>query len=320
MHSLGVVNVPPELLAEMQKGSRRKQHFNTEAMQRVDEQMQFKTTDGTNFSQVGSNASVLTDNTHTTDGQESVCLVTSAAVEANLLRARQEFHRLSMRLREMCPDHPVFVESTFSENAMDTSLFGSDKSAAFQQLYKETRAKSFRLHACINKVEQSALFDRHSTGSPPPSGLTSPPPSPSASVPDGIREWGGAGIVGSSRSPVNGAGRQRTQGTQFPPPRNGTTGGRATSTGGGFPGARVGEHNGHQDMGGQDTSVVPQGVGHHGAQGRHRGWARADNQLLGSHVPHEEEEWEVTAWEDIVPRPLAEWLPPMSITNHCQCN
>ncbi len=28
----------------------------------------------------------------------------------------------------------------------------------------------------------------------------------------------------------------------------------------------------------------------------------------------------MTAWEDIVPCPLAEWLPPMSIANRCQCN
>jgi hypothetical protein len=175
----------------MQKGSRRKQHFDTEAMQRVAEQMQFKTTDGTNFLQVGSNALVLTDNTHTTDGQESVCSVTSAAVEANLSRACQEFHRLSMRLREMCPNHPVFNESTFSENAMDTSLFGSDKSAALQQLYKETRAKSFRLRACINEVEQLALFDRHSTGSPPPSGRAAPP---QAQVPQ-CQMGSGSGVV-----------------------------------------------------------------------------------------------------------------------------
>jgi hypothetical protein len=191
MHSLGVVDVPPELLAEMQKGSRRKQHFDTEAMQRVAEQMQFKTTDGMNFLQVGSNASVLTDNTHTMDGQESVCLVTSAAVEANLSRARQEFHRLSMTLRKMCPDHPVFDESTFSENAMDTSLFGSNKSAALQQLYKETRAKSFRLHACINKVKKSVSFDRHLTGSPPPSGHAAPP---QAQVPQ-CQMGSGSGVV-----------------------------------------------------------------------------------------------------------------------------
>ena len=61
------------------------------------------------------------------------------------------------------------------ENVMDTSSFGSDKSDALQQLYHETRAKSFCLRACINEVEQSASMNGLKTGVTPPSGSAAPP-------------------------------------------------------------------------------------------------------------------------------------------------
>ena len=175
MEALGVVDITPELLAEMQRGSKRKQQFDTEAMQRVAEHMRFRLSDGADFLQVGSGASVLTETSHTTTGQDSICSVTSEVMSANLMSACQEFHRLAFALRKMCPDHAIFEETNFAESAMDTSLFGSDKSDALKQLYQETRAKSFRLWACINKVEQSALMDGLKTGAPSPSGSATPP-------------------------------------------------------------------------------------------------------------------------------------------------
>jgi hypothetical protein len=91
------------------------------------------------------------------------------------MSARQEFHRLVFALRKMCPDHAIFEEKNFAENVMDTSLFGSDKSDALKQLYRETRAKNFHLWAFINKVEQSALINGLKTGVPLPSGSAAPP-------------------------------------------------------------------------------------------------------------------------------------------------
>ena len=209
MEALGVVDISPELLAEMQQGSKRKQQFDTEAMQRVAEHMHFRPLDGADFLQVGSGTSVLTETSHTTTGQDSIRLVTLEVVSANLMSVRQEFHRLAFALCKMCPDHAIFEETNFVENVMDTSLFGSDKSDALQQLYQETRAKSFRLRACINKVEQSALMNRLKIAVPLPSGSAAPPPSPRASDPDGNWKWGGAGIVGTGESPAGGAGGGR---------------------------------------------------------------------------------------------------------------
>jgi hypothetical protein len=175
MEALGVVDISPELLAEMQQGSKRKQQFDTEAMQRVAEHMRFRPSDGADFLQVGSNASVLTETSHTTTGQDSICSVTSEVVSANLMSARQEFHRLAFTLRKMCPNHAIFEETNFAENAMDTSSCGSDKSDPLQQLYRETRTKSCCLQACINKVEQSASMNGLKTGVRPPSGSADPP-------------------------------------------------------------------------------------------------------------------------------------------------
>ena len=178
MEALGVIDIAPELLAEMQGGSKRKQQFDTEAMQQVAEHMRFHPSDGVDFLQVGSGTSVLTETSYTTTGQDSIRSVTLEVVAANLMSARQECHRLAFALCEMCPDHAIFEETNFAENAMDTSSFGSDKSDALQQLYRETRAKSFRLRACINKVEQSASMNGLKTGVPQPSGSAAPPPKP----------------------------------------------------------------------------------------------------------------------------------------------
>ena len=94
----------------------------------------------------------------------------------------------------MCPNHAIFEETNFAENTMDTSSFGSDKSDALQQLYRETRAKSFCLHACINKVEQSALMNGLKTNVPPPSGSAAPP---QAQEPQSQMETGNGAVQGS---------------------------------------------------------------------------------------------------------------------------
>jgi hypothetical protein len=178
MEALGVVDIAPKLLAEMQQGSKCKQQFDTEAMQRVAEHMCFRPSDGADFLQVGSGALVLTETSHMTTGQDSIRLVTLEVVSVNLMSACQEFHGLAFALRKMCPDHDIFEETNFAENAMDTSSFGSDKSDKLQQLYQETRAKSFCLQACINKIKQSASMNGLKTGVPLPSGSAAPPPKP----------------------------------------------------------------------------------------------------------------------------------------------
>ena len=84
MEELGMVDITPELLTEMRKGTDKRPYFDTEAMQRVAEHKQLKPTDGTNFSALDSSALALSKNTHTTNGQKSIWSVTSKAVEVNL--------------------------------------------------------------------------------------------------------------------------------------------------------------------------------------------------------------------------------------------
>ena len=75
----------------------------------------------------------------------------------------------------MSPEHPIFAETIYTENAMDTGSFGSNQSEELKRMYRETRANSFRLRACINEVEQSTSMSAHQTGTPPPSGSAAPP-------------------------------------------------------------------------------------------------------------------------------------------------
>jgi hypothetical protein len=87
MDKLGIVHLAPELLQEMSDRSKHKQQFNMEAMQKVADHMNLKACEGAQFSQVNSMASALTVNTHTMDGNQSLCSVTSMQVELDLGRA-----------------------------------------------------------------------------------------------------------------------------------------------------------------------------------------------------------------------------------------
>jgi hypothetical protein len=73
IEKLGMVDIAPELLAEMREGTEKRSYFDTKAMQRVAKHMQLKLTDGANFSAIDSSASALSKNTHTTKGQDTIC-------------------------------------------------------------------------------------------------------------------------------------------------------------------------------------------------------------------------------------------------------
>jgi hypothetical protein len=60
--------------------------------------MNLKLCEGAQFSQVNSMALALTVNTHTTDGNQLLCSITSMQVQFDLGRAWEEFHMLAVRL------------------------------------------------------------------------------------------------------------------------------------------------------------------------------------------------------------------------------
>ncbi len=78
-------------------------------------------------------------------------------------------------------------------------------------------------------------------------------------MPDGIREGCGAGIVDPRKSIARDAGNGRDIGIPNPLLRYGAMGRGHASTGGGFPGARVGKQNGQTDTS-MNNGAVPHGV------------------------------------------------------------
>jgi hypothetical protein len=164
-------------------------------------------------------------------------------------RAQEEFHTLAVRLWELAPDHAIFEETAFTNEAMDELVsFGSWKSQKMHGLYKETRNNSICLRVCINKIEQSAPVAAQNPCVPLPNSGSAPPPlSPhSADEPDGWGEWGGAGIIMNLNPSVSGVDRGHDQGAATPPPNNGAGRPERVSTGGGPPGARVRRQHGQE--------------------------------------------------------------------------
>jgi hypothetical protein len=126
---LGIVDIALEFLQEMSDQSKHKQQFNTEAMQKVADHMNLKPCEGAQFSQVNSVALALMVNTHTMDGNQSLCSITSMQVELDLGRTWEAFHMLAVHLRELAPDHAIFEEPAFSDKALDELVYlGSWKS------------------------------------------------------------------------------------------------------------------------------------------------------------------------------------------------
>jgi hypothetical protein len=115
-------------------------------MQKVADHMNLKLCEGAQLSQVNSMALALMVNTHTTDGNQSLCSITSMQVELDLGRAHKEFHMLAVHLWELTPDHAIFEEPAFTNKAIDDLVsLGSWKSQKMLSLYKETRNNSIRL-------------------------------------------------------------------------------------------------------------------------------------------------------------------------------
>jgi hypothetical protein len=162
-----------------------------EAMQKVVDHINLKPCEDAQFFQVNSMALALTVNTHTTDENQSLCSITSMQVESDLGRAWEEFHMLAVRLQELAPDHAIFEETAFMDEAMDTLVsLSSQRSQEMHGFYKETRNNSNRLQVCINKIDQSALVAAQNSGVlPPNSGSAAPsPPIVQMSQMDGVSE------------------------------------------------------------------------------------------------------------------------------------
>jgi hypothetical protein len=135
MAKLGLVDIALERLQEMSDQSNQKQQYDTDAMQWVVEHMNFKPCKDVQFFQMNSIASALIINTHTTDGNQSLCSVTSAQVQSDLGRAQEDFHMLAIRLQELAPNHTIFDETAFFDEVMDElESLGSQHSQRMHKL------------------------------------------------------------------------------------------------------------------------------------------------------------------------------------------
>ncbi len=134
-------------------------------------------------------ALTLTVNTHTTDGNQSLCSITSMHVESDLGRAWEEFHMLAVHLWELAPDHAIFEVPAFTDKQWMTW-----SPLALRNLKK--------CMVSTRRPETTAFFRAVSFGGCPKPRchptkkwkrrLLSPH---SADEPAGWGEWGGAGIV-----------------------------------------------------------------------------------------------------------------------------
>jgi hypothetical protein len=74
---------------------------------------------------------------------------------------------LAVRLQDLAPDHAIFEEIAFIDEAIDElASLGSWQSQKMLGLYKETRNNSICLQDCIDDIEQSAPVTAKNPGDP----------------------------------------------------------------------------------------------------------------------------------------------------------
>ena len=74
----------------------------------------------------------------------------------------------------------------------------------------------------------------------------------------------------------------------------------------------VGEQNGNRNACNNTDVIAPLGVGYTGVRMGHRGLSWPDQGGQGTRLLVPDNKWEEPVWEDIVPRPVADRLPPIS--------
>ncbi len=156
MSSLGMVDIPQELLAQMRndkKGVKGKK-FDNAAMERVAEAMRFNDGEGCDLTNVGSGATRFSNTDAQTTGAESNRSTTTKDVQRDLQQFRQDFNRLKLRLRELSPEDPLFLETFFSDDPLDDMSLTSAASTDLKKLLKLTKSSLLRLRSRIAKIEQ----------------------------------------------------------------------------------------------------------------------------------------------------------------------
>ena len=166
MGDINMLDTPKELMEQALLKKKEKQ-FSSNAMNRVAEAMHFK--DDCAISDVhGDAASVLTDGTNQTNGQDSLRSVTSRDLRMNLPLLRQEFNRLKMRLLELSPEDKTFQLPAFQEDIMDSLSVNSSATSEMVKNFKSTKMNCALLNSRIAEIEH---------GSPPESGSAASAPS-----------------------------------------------------------------------------------------------------------------------------------------------
>ena len=128
----------------------------------------------------GDAASVLTDGTNQTNGQDSLRSVTPRDLRMNLPLLRQEFNRLKMRLLELSPEDKAFQLPAIQDDIMDSLSVNSSATSEMVKIFKSTKMNCTLLNSRIAEIEH---------GSPPKVEAPPPPPPTHPSAVSGKVRW-----------------------------------------------------------------------------------------------------------------------------------
>jgi hypothetical protein len=161
--------LPEVMSAYSKQGQATKKQFSDAAKEAVAKGLRFKNKGGFNPTPADA-ASVLSNNSHTTNGAASNRSVTTQDIHCRLPELRSELNRLRQRLLEVSCDDVLFDHPLMSSTSVDELSLNSSASAQLAAFYKDTEQ-------CILLLK-TRLGELGEDGSPPPaSGSTGPSPS-----------------------------------------------------------------------------------------------------------------------------------------------
>jgi hypothetical protein len=113
-------------------------------------------------------ASVMTDNSHSTNGAASNRSVTTDNIQCQLPELRLRLNHLRERLRLLSPDDSLFAENVMMDSTFEDISLSSNASLVLNAIYKDTKTSIRMLLVRISELEHGSPRRRVEAPGPPP--------------------------------------------------------------------------------------------------------------------------------------------------------
>ena len=200
MEARGItLEIPKEIKDQMARRAQESEEERTRLHEQIAEDLGVKHKPNQDFNEIGSQASVVTGITQSTDGRNTYRTFNTGQIQDEYYTKSDELLQLMIKLREMDPDNAIFEKPGYrleDEEGSLTSMTDIEKAVKFAAMRQQIN----QLHQTIKEVEQLSTVAT-SVSTPAAATLTTAAILP-ASVKNSDSEGSGATTPIATRTPV----------------------------------------------------------------------------------------------------------------------